>query len=399
MSATFINLNLDRKFNVNFVLKHFFFTAFWLLAICIFIFRIDEILLDNTQYEKYDTYVPIAYIVALLIFLLFNRWYYIFAFFIYPILLVFWFIPKSILSVGKIYMFGNYINSIISWFHNLSSSIFNLIILICTVSLFFISNTPESIRLVMLGASYFYFKYLFRLLRKAFKPPSIFGNPLEKTIKGLINRENKDDSFLLKSFIINQEDQKLELEIRKEKQIRRVLMFNFCADLLKEKIIGHHGRQAYMISWLFGAFMFLIYSVLFFSFMNLELFKLDNLNFIYNGNYRTFDFFYYTLKTITFGDIEIVKPISIFARILEISCFFIIGIFLLIIFLSVILSMKQDRLNENLKLTTQLIDSESLVIKSYAESEFGEDLKSLAKDVKNIDDSIKNLKNFIEKLF
>lgn len=385
--------------NLNFTLKHFFFTSFWLVAICIFILRIDEIILLNTQFEKYNSYVPVVYIILLLSFLLFNKWYYILSFFVYPVLLIFWFIPKWILSVGKIYMFGNYINSIISWFSNLKLSIFNLIFLICTIAVFFIFKSPAAIVFTMCSVSYFYFKYLFHLLSKAFKPPSIFGNSLEETIKTIINRNDKSTSFLLKSFIINQGDEKLEIDIRRENQIRRVLMFNFCADLLKERIIGHRGKQAYMISWMFGAFMFLMYSILFFSFLNLQLFRVDDSNFIYHGAYKTFDFFYYTLKTITFGDIEIVKPISIISRIIEISCFFIIGIFLLIIFLSIILSMKQERLNENLKLTTELIDSESLVIKQYVEAEFGSNLRSLAQEVKNIDDSLQNLRQFIERLF
>lgn len=397
--STFLNINLDRKFNLNFAIKHFFFTTFWLLAICVFIFRIDEILLHNTQFEKYGSYVPLVYIILLLVFLLFNKWYFILAFFIYPVLLIFWFIPKSILSVGKIYMFGNYINSVISWFYNIKFSIFNLIALIFTFFVFFVFKSTPAIIFVMCSISYFYFKYLFHLIIKAFRQPSIFGNSLEETIKSLINRKDRSESFLLKSVIINHDDEKLEVDIRREKQIRRVLIFNFCADLLKERIVGHRGKQAYMISWLFGAFMFLIYSILFFSFMNLQLFKIDNSSFIYSGDYINFDFFYYTLKTITFGDIEIIKPISIFARILEISSFFIIGIFILIIFLSIILSMKQDRLNENLKLTTQLIDSESSIIKSYVESEFGSNIKSLAQEVKNIDDSIKNIRNFIERLF
>ena len=39
-------------------------------------------------------------------------------------------------------------------------------------------------------------------------------------------------------------------------------------------------------------------------------------------NLPKFDFFYYTLKTITFGDIELIKPQSVLARINEISSFF-----------------------------------------------------------------------------
>lgn len=251
----------------------------------------------------------------------------------------------------------------------------------------------------MLSITYFFTNYLYRLLKKAFTTPSIFGTTLEDAIEKIINRENKSDSFLLKSYIINKEDEKLELQTRREKQIRRVLIFNFCADLFKQKIIGQKGKQAYIISCLFGSLMFMFYSIIFFSFLNFQLYKLNPENFLYTGQYITFDFFYYTLKTITFGDIEIIKPISIMARILEICCFFIVGIFILVIFLSIILAMKQERLNENVQLTTKLIDSESLTVKNYIETEFGSNLHSLAKEVKNIDESLQNIKSYIDRLF
>lgn len=394
---TFLNIDLDRKLNLDFAIKHLFFSLFWLVGLFCFIFRIDLILFHHSRFDYIIPYIPFGFIVIVLAYLLCNPWYYILAFLVYPMLLIFWFIPKSIMTVGKIYMFGNYVNSIASWFYNFKTSILNLILLTSTLAFIFTSNKFAMV-FVMCSITYFYLQYLFRLLQKAFSPPSMFGSSLQQTISSVIQRPDKSD-FLLKSFIAQKDDEKLEIEVRREKQVRRVMMFNYCAELLKQRIVGHSGRQAYMISWLFGSFMFLVYSIMFFSFLNLHLFKVSPDSFAYGGSYESFDFFYYTLKTITFGDIEIVRPISILARIFEISSFFVIGIFILVVFLSIILSMKQDRLNENLRLTTELIDSETAMIKSYIESEFGANLKSLAKEVKNLDDSLKNLRSFIERLF
>ena len=176
-------------------------------------------------------------------------------------------------------------------------------------------------------------------------------------------------------------------------------LFAYPIELLSKRLNGYRGRQAYLISWLFGAFMFLLSSIIFFWFINFQLYKIDSTNFQYIGTFPSFDFLYYTLKTITFGDIELVKPSSVLSRISEISSFFTIGIFMLVIVISIFLSMKQDKVNENVKLTTELMNSESLTLVKYMQDEFGMEIKTAFNEIKNIDDSIKKLKDIIDKIF
>src|SRR5690606_34572227 len=160
---------------------------------------------------------------------------------------------------------------------------------------------------------------------------------------------NFENSFVIKSIVIQQTDEKLELTEKKQVQLKRLLMANFAIEQLKKRLAGYRGRAAYLVSWLFGAFTFLVLSIIYFWFLNYQLYLIDNLNFNYTGTVPIFDYLYYTLKTITFGDIELVKPVSVLARIIETTSFFTIGIFLLVILISVFLSVKQDKVNENLK--------------------------------------------------
>lgn len=247
--------------------------------------------------------------------------------------------------------------------------------------------------------SYFYLAYIYKFLKKSFKQPAIFGADIEEKIKPFIDNKDPENSLVIKSFIIQKEDEKLQIAERRETQIRRTVLANYALELLSKRLSGYRGRQAYIVSWIFGALVFLINSIIFFWFLNFQLYKISNLNFTYKGTIPSFDFLYYTLKTITFGDIELIKPVSVLARICETTSFLTIGIFALVIVVSIFLSMKQDKMNENVKLTTDMFNNENLTLTKYMQDEFGMEIKTAMGEIKNIDTSLKNLKNFIDKIF
>jgi hypothetical protein len=399
--STFLNINLDSKINSNFFFKHLLFSIFWIAGILIFIFRIDIAIMEN--YSESLTWlkisIPTIYFFLLIFYFFFIKWYYIVAFFLYPFLTIFWFIPKTVLSVGKIYMFGNYFNAIFSSLTNFKLFVFNIFFFTFSFIIFFTIGDIWTRWLAIVCLSYFFLVYIYKFLKKSFQQPTLFGEKIEESIRNFISTNSIENSLVIKSFIIQKEDEKLEELDRTEKQIRRTLLATYAIDLIKERLNSYRGRQAYLVSWFFGAIVFFIYSVIFFWFLNLQLYRINNLNFSYQGNFPSFDFLYYTLKTITFGDIELIKPISTIARISEITSFFTIGVFIMVIVISIFLSMKQDKVNENVKLTTEFFDCENLTLKTFLEVEFGKELKTAFGEIKNIDSSLKKLKDFIDKVF
>jgi hypothetical protein len=76
-----------------------------------------------------------------------------------------------------------------------------------------------------------------------------------------------------------------------------------------------------------------------------------------------------------------------------------LGIFFLVIFVSTIFSLKQDKMNENVKLTTDLIHTENLNLSIYFKEEFGMELTQAVREVKNIDIAVKNLHKIIDSIF
>jgi len=397
---TFINLDLDRKVPRSFLTKHLLFSVFWIIGILIFAFRIDIIFIERhpSSLEWLKMIIPILFIISAIVLFFSLKWYYKLAFLCYPILLAFWFIPKTVLINGKIYLFADYITSVFSKFLHLKRTIAHAFLLLFTLILF----TTISLDWIRWGTififSYFYIRYVLMLLRKSFQP-SLFEKDLTNKIRDLIQKNNVKESIVINSFINRKDDEQLEFAERREKHIRRSIIANQTICLITDKLKSFRGRKAFIASWLYSTCMFFLYSVIFFWFLNIQLFRINSLNFIYTGTIPAFDFFYYTLKTITFGSTDLIKPISVLARLSEMSSFFIIGIFFLVIFISVLFSLKQDKINENIQLSTDLFESEKTILSKYFKEEFGMELGLAIAQVRNIDESLKTLRDIMNRLF
>jgi len=64
-----------------------------------------------------------------------------------------------------------------------------------------------------------------------------------------------------------------------------------------------------------------------------------------------------------------------------------------------VLSLKQERVAENVKLATQVCEDQNRQLALYMQTNFNTDVESAMKEVKNINESLKNLKEIIDKLF
>ena len=143
-----------------------------------------------------------------------------------------------------------------------------------------------------------------------------------------------------------------------------------------------------------------IVSVAFFTFINFQLFFIDHDNFLVKENHNIlFSFFHYTLKTIVFGDIENIKPNSIVAKCAEIASFLVIGLLILVVVLSVGVSLRQTKIKENIKLTSEIFKAQNQYIVKHIEDEFGLTIQAALKEFSDIKKSIGNLKELIDRIF
>jgi hypothetical protein len=398
--TTFLNIDLNKPIHWKFLMKHIIFSIIWLLGFSIFIFRIDYILYDYL--EKDQTWIirmiPFFFIGIVLVTMFLSKWYYNLALIIYPILVTFWFLPKIILAKGKIYLFSNYISTVFNFFKNFKRSIVHFTLFIITIFIMFITDNDITRIIGIVVFSYFYYRFVVNYIKKSFNPPRLFGADVDKFLEDIIVSPDKG-MLLVKTIEEQKIDEKLTDDIIKMKRLERLIMINFLIVTFKDNLNGFNGKKAFVISWIYQLIGFLFITLTYYSFVNFELFIIDKLNFTIVGNPSIFDFFYYTIKTITFSDISIIIPYSTIAKITEIMSFLTMGIFLLIIVTSIIFSLRQDRIGENIRKATELCVMQNKLIAEHIRDRYQTDIKTVLEESINIKSSISNLKKVIDRLF
>ena len=397
--TTFLNIDLESKTPIKFIQKHVLFSILWLLIFAIFLFRVDVNLFSTISGLEWVTGIlPILYTIFLIIFTISQKWYSV-AFIFYPILGIFWFIPKTVLAKGKIYLFGHYINGIFKKLQNPKKSLIHFGLFVIPFILILITNNVYVRWLTVILFSYFYIRYILNYINRSFKPAQLFGANIETALEKVITQGTTNKSALIDSYIKQKEDDKLPVKERSKKQITRLVLANHALTFVSNNLNSYKGKRAYLIAWIYELFIFLLISIVFFWFVNYQIYLIDPTNFKLEGDPTKFEFFYYTLKTITFGDIPTILPNSVFSKAIEIASFFVVGIFILIIAASIIFSFRQDKMKENIELTTKICVDQNRIISEYMEKEFNTDVQSAVTEISTIKDSIDKLQRILKNVF
>ena len=398
--ATFLNLDIKEPVPWKFLIMHFLMSLIWIVGLSIFIFRIDfyfhDYLQGNLLWIK--RVIPFCYLLIVLFFMFRTRWYYNLVLLFYPFLVIFWFVPKLILARGKIYLFSKYISDIYVFFKKFKRNIIHFLVFIATIFLISITESITFRIFSMIIMSYFYYRFVFNYIKQSFSPPRLFGTDIEKAIEKYISSPESGIKIIktIEDFKI---DDKLTEADGNSVRLERLIWFSFIIVNFKDNFSGFKGKKAFLISWIYQLIGFFIITLIYFTFINFELFAVNKLNFTTFGAPKLFDFFYYTIKTITFGNITTITPLSIIAKLIEIMSFFTLGIFLLIIVVSSIYSLRQDKISENVKRAADLCIMQNTIIAEHIKNKYQTDIQTVLQESSNIKNSLNNLKKIIESLF
>jgi len=107
----------------------------------------------------------------------------------------------------------------------------------------------------------------------------------------------------------------------------------------------------------------------------------------------------YTVKSITFNSIDLIKPVSVIAMCIEIFSYFLIGIFVFVLAVSLLFSSKMDHLNENIKRATYLCVRQNQTIVEYVKEKYQTDIQTAIIEFGNIKKSLEILKKIIDRIF
>ena len=138
--------------------------------------------------------------------------------------------------------------------------------------------------------------------------------------------------------------------------------------------------------------LFLTITVAFYTFVNFELFIINSNNYSIVGSPNSFDFFYYTIKSITFSNIETIQPISVIAKVIEILSFITLGIFSLIFVVSIIYSLRQEKFSENIKQAKDFCIAQDKIISNHIKEKYNTDIQTVINKSGKIKASLEILK-------
>lgn len=398
--SSFINLDFDKSIYWKYFSKHILYSLIWIIGFYILIFRGDYFLLNvlPEEYRWILITIPVIFLSFLVIIIIKTKWYFTIALLFYPFLIIFWFLPKFILKKGKIYLLSGYVNFIYNRIKHFKSALIHLLLLIVIVLLLVISDSNITKVIGMMFFSYLYYRIVAKYIRQSFQPARLFGSDIDHSLELII--KSPETSFsIIKKIEENTSDTKLpENEITK-KRLERLIIINSIIEYFGTNLNKFKGKKAFVISWIYQLIGFIMITLMYFTFINFELFRVSSLNFNTTSEPSVFDFFYYTIKTITFSNIESIIPLSILSKIIEIISFLTLGVFLLIIVTSVIFTLRQDRINSNIEKATEVCITQNKYLTEYIKLKYKTDIETALSEASNIKASIDNIKKLIENIF
>ena len=369
----FINFSVDKKLPRKLIFKHIFYILFWILGLAIFLFRLDTLLFSSLHLASYNIgfIVPAIYLFVLFIWIKNQRWYYTVAFFFYPLLLIFWFIPKWILFYGKIYILLYYLNFLFKVIRNYKKNILIATVAMILVLLLSLENSLWLRGFSVLFFSYLYFLFFKLFLKEIFKPDSFFESSSKNKIEKFLSLDSGTTPSFITNLEVRKEDEKLEPEEKEMRIKERLINTNQVYEYLIQSLSGFRNERSYILFCIFQLFLYFFITVAYFSFLNYQVFHINSHQFLFSEFPSVFDFIYYTLKTITFSNIDFLKPTGDVARAIEIFSFLMLGIFLLVIVVSLLFSLQRHKLKDLMESGVKSLKVQNELLSEHIEKKYG----------------------------
>jgi len=398
---TFFNLEINGKTPAKFIWKHFLFTFLWTVAILTLIFRIDVIVLNNFNIaiDWLEEILPMVIFILIATVMVTQKWYYNLVFFLYPILAIGCFIPKIILSKGKIYLFLKYLTFILNIIRNIRRTVIHFGLFAFSCIILFIFPNPWSSWFAVITFTYFYFTFLFQYIKQSLSTSTLFGFNIATFLDDLSEGSKENESILVTSIILKNDKDISSVDEIKTRNLKRLIFLYSVLDSINSRLNFFRGKRAFGILLIYEFFLFLLISIFFFWFVNYEIFQIDSTNYQTVGTPSRFEFLYYTFKTLTFSGTDTIKPFSWIAKSIEIFTYLVVTVLFFVVIVSVIFSFRNEIINENIKLTKTICQDQSKIVKEYIGTTYEKDIQTVAIEIANIEESMKQLRDIINKLF
>lgn len=368
-------------------IKEIIAVLFWLYVLVkLFIFDID-ILLVGKFLPEYKWLLNLKFfiwigVVAILWLITRNKdllsWsLYIF---FYPAIVLFWKIPFFVFKQRSWIFAFAFINSVISFFKSIKYNFITAAIFLVSLAVIFsFSNAkllwPATVTLLVL----LLITYIHRFIL-VFKPSSIF-QAHRKIFSGI--RKHGKPSFALDESIKN-----LPVEGLDQKQLEKwttslqiSVLFNRICFFTAKKLRDYQNSGLNALSCVLTILQLIILTIFSFAVINYGLYKIDSNFFDLSTTPTFFTFFYYSFNNLLFNSIQEVVPIMLIPQTISmVESFF--ALFLVVIFASLLFSVRSQRHSEELNEVIKGIEREGISMESFIRDEY---------KINNIDDAMAEL--------
>lgn len=349
--------------------------VFWLYVLVkLFIFDIDIVLVNKflPGYAWFLSFKFFIFIGVITIIWLITKNKYMLSWSLYalfyPLIVLFWKIPFFVFKQRSWVFAFAFINAVISFFKSIKYNfVTSVIFLISLAVIFSFSNekllwTAAATLLVLLLITYVHRFIL------VFKPSSIFQVHI-KIFSGI--RKHGMPSFALDENIKN-----LPVESLDQKQLEKwttslqtSVLYNRVCLFAAKKLKDYQSSGLNIISYVLTILLLIALTVFSFAAINYGLYKINNNMFGFSAAPTFFIFFYYSFNNLLFNSIQEITPImpiSQTASIIE-SLF---ALFLVVIFVSLLLSVRGQRHSEELNEIIKKIKEEGKSMEQFIVDEY-----------------------------
>ncbi len=300
--------------------------------------------------------------------------------FFYPAIIFFWKIPYFVFKLRSWVLAFAFINAIISFFKYIKYNFITFALFLVSLSIIFnFSNekllwSASAIILVILLITYIYRLFL------VLKPSSIF-----QVYTKIFSEFRKN---AVRSWTLDESIKNLPVKSLNQKQmetwtanLQMSVLFNRVCLFAAKKLRDYQNSGLNVISYVLTILVLTVLTVFSFAAINYGLFKIDSGLFSYSATPNFFTFFYYSFNNLIFNSIREITPILPISQTVSMIEYF-LALFLVVIFVSLLFSVRSQRHTEEL----------NELIKGIASQ--GKDMEGFIKDeykINSIDDAMVEL--------
>lgn len=348
---------------------------FWVYALAkVFVFDIDVFVINKflpeyAQLLEFKFFIIIG-LIAILWLVMKNKHVLIWCLYIgfYPLVITFWKIPFFVYKQESWIFAFALINAIISFFKSIKYNFITAaVFLISLVGTLTLSNTKLLWLSIFSVLTVLAITYIYRFIL-VFKPSRIFQMHI-KIFTGI-------RKYAAPSFSLDEDMRNLPVAQFDEKQLEKwtvklqtCLVFNRVCLFVSKKLRDYQNSGLNIVSNVMTVLLLVIFTVVAFAGINYGLYKVDSQLFSLSAAPAFFTFFYYSFNNLLFNSIKEIAPIAPASQIISMTESY-IALFLVLIFVSLLLSVKSQRHANELDKAIEEIEREGKSMETLIRDEY-----------------------------